>query len=269
MPKPDVKQHGKIYALVKKHGGTLLALASIALFLGVWELVAYCIDLDFVLPRFSAVAVRFGQLWATKSFYVATGNTLLRCLCSFAIAFVLGTGLGVLGGVSRAVRRFLSPVVAFFRAAPIMGLTLVMMVWFRSHITPVCIGILMVFPIMYTTVADSIHTVDADLLQMAAVYRMPKKHVLRYVYLPHVTPMVFSASATAFALNIKAIVSAEILAHTVGSVGVRMYVASADVLEGAALLFAWLLVAVLLSVLFEFLIKGLQRIVLGRYGRVA
>ena len=256
-------------ALVRKHGGILLALAGVTLFLGAWELIAYCMHAEYVLPRFSAVMVQFGHLWVTKTFYVDTGKTVLRCLVGFGVAFVLGTGFGVIGGISRGFRRFLRPIVAFFRAAPTMGLTLVMMVWFRNNITPICIGLLMVFPILYTTVADSIATADPDLLQMAAVYRFTRGQKVRYIYLPHATPMVFSASATAFALNIKATVSAEILAHTIGSVGLHMYVAGSDILEGTALLYAWLLVAVLLSVVFELLIKALHYAVTRRYRHAA
>lgn len=266
---PKAPKGKPLQALVHRHGGTLLALAGIAVLLGVWEAVAYAMHADYILPRFSQVVVEFGRLWAKRSFYVDTGRTVLRCLAGFGVAFVLGVGFGILGGILPRFRRFLRPIVAFFRAAPTMALTLVIMVWFRNNITPICIGLLMVFPILYTTVADSVATTDADLLQMAAVYRFTRGQKVRYVYLPHATPMVFSASATAFALNIKATVSAEILAHTVGSVGMHMYVASGDILEGTALLYAWLLVAVLLSVLFEGIIKGLQYLVTRRYRHAA
>lgn len=253
-------------AFVRKNRGTLLALGGVTLLLCVWELAAYLMDADYVLPRFSQVMVRFGSLWTTKSFYVDTGKTILRCLIGFGVAFVLGVGFGIVGGISKGFRSFLKPIVAFFRAAPTMALTLVMLVWFRNTVTPICIGLLMVFPVLYTTVCDSISGAPADLLQMASVYHLGRAQKIRYIYLPHATPMVFSASATAFALNIKATVSAEILAHTVGSVGMHMYIAGGDILEGTPLLYAWLLVAVLLSVLFELIIKGLQKLVLWRTG---
>lgn len=247
----------------------MLALLCIALCVGVWELAAYCLRADYLLPRFSDVMVHLGTLWSTKSFYVSAGKTILRCLAGFVVAFAAGVLFGIIGGICKPVRSFLKPIVAFFRAAPIMGLTLILLVWFTRDVAPAVVGFLMVFPIIYATVADSIATVDPNLLQMAKVYRLTKTQTLRYVYLPHITPMLFSASSTAFALNIKATVSAEVMAHTVGSIGMGMYIAFGDILESAASLFAWLLLAVLLSVLFEWLIKGLQALVTRRYRRAS
>ena len=255
----------RIAHFFRRHGGTLLALAAIALFLAAWEIVAVCVHKEYMLPRFSAVIVAFGKLWATKDFYVHTGATLLRCFIGFAIAFAAGAVVGVLGGVFPLVRSFFKPSVAFFRAAPTMGLTLIVLVWLRAAYTPVCIGFLMVFPIIYTTIADAVATAPRALLEMADVYRMPKGARIRHIYLPHALPMIFSACSTAFALNIKATVSAEILAHTLGSVGVHMTIAASDLLDGSALLFAWLLVAVLLSVAVEALLKLCERLVKWRY----
>lgn len=262
--KPNKTTRG-IKAFWRRHGGTVLALAAFAVLLSVWEIVAVCVRKDYLIPRFSAVCVRFAELWTTAVFYRDTFATLARCAVGFGIAFVCGGVCGVLGGVYPRFRAVLRPLVAFFRAAPTMGLTLIIMVWLRARYTPVCIGFLMVFPIIYTTVADSVTTAPRELLQMAAVYRMPMRDRIRYIYVPHAVPMLFSASATAFALNIKATVSAEILAHTLGSVGVRMSIAAADLLDGSALLFAWLLVAVLLSVAVEGVLKGLQYLLTRRY----
>jgi NitT/TauT family transport system permease protein len=248
-----------------RHGGTLIALAAVAICLGVWECVAIGLKKEYMLPRFSTTCVAFGNLWKTKSFYTVTGATLLRCIEGFGIAFGLGCVMGVLGGVVPMVRSFFKPIVAFFRAAPTMALTLIILVWLRAKYTPICIGVMMVFPIIYTTVADSIATAPADLLQMARVYRMPMARQIRYIYVPHAVPMICSASSTAFALNIKATVSAEVLALTADSVGSRMSFAAADLLDGSALLFAWLLVAVMLSVAMEGVLKGVQYLLTRRY----
>ena len=263
--KPNNRFLSTVKSIWRRHGGTLLALAAIAILLAVWELVAACLDKEYMLPRFSAVAVAFGRLWTTRTFYQHTGMTLLRCAIGFAIAFAAGGVLGVLGGIFPRLRAFVKPIVAFFRAAPTMGLVLIILVWLRSRYTPVCIGLLMVFPIIYTTVADSIATAPRDLLEMAAVYRMPLSRRIKTIYMPHAVPMIFSASSTAFALNIKATVSAEILAHTVGSIGVDMKIAAADLLDGSALLFAWLMVAVFLSVAIEGLLRLAQYLVTRRY----
>lgn len=64
---------------------------------------------------------------------------------------------------------------------------------------------------------------------------------------------------TAFGLNIKAVISAEILAYTADSIGIRMFVAKSDIFGGTATLFAWVLTAILLSIIFELLLGTIQR----------
>ena len=254
----------------KKHLAFLIGLGALLVFAAVWEIVAVCMQQAWVLPRVEDVLVALGGLLAKPDFYRATGMTLLRSLLGFGIGFVLGVLLGILAGVRRGVRAALQPIVAFLRAAPTMALTLIIMVWFRQAYTPVCIGVLMVFPIIYATTADSIATADPDLLEMAKVYRMSRKNKLLHIYVPHATPMILSGATTAFALNIKATVSAEILALTPLSLGTGMKIAKDNFIEdGAAPVFAWLLVAVLLSVVFELLFKGVHKLLKRRYGNEA
>ncbi len=253
------------WTFVSRHQKVLWGLLGVGLLLSVWEIVAVAVNLDIVLPRVGDVAVAFGRLWTTRAFYVDTGRTLLRCAIGFGIAFASGLVLGVLGGVVKQVRQVLQPLVALFRAAPTMALTLLLMIWFYTDWTPVAVGFLMVFPVIFTTVADAIATAPHDLLEMAQVYRLSRWDKVRFVYFPHALPMVLSAASTAFGLNIKATVSAEVLAYTAHSVGLNMYNAKNDILSGAATLFAWLLVAVLLSLLFGWLLKGVEKLVERRY----
>lgn len=261
----STKTASRAMRFLRKHSAFLWGVLGVGLLLAVWEIVAVSVDLDIVVPRVGEVAVAFGQLWTTRAFYVDTGYTLLRCAIGFSIAFAVGLVLGVLGGIFAPVRQIVRPLVALFRAAPTMALTLLFMIWFYTNWTPVAIGFLMVFPVIYSTVSDSIATAPADLIQMAKVYNMPLGGQIRYIYMPHATPMVLSAVTTAFGLNIKATVSAEVLSYTAHSIGLNMYNAKSDILSGAARLFAWLLVAVCLSVAVELLLKGLQRLLSGRY----
>ena len=253
------------WRFVLRYQKVLWGLLGLGLFLAVWEIVAVKVNLDIVLPRVGEVAVAFGKLWESKSFYLDTGRTIVRCLIGFGIAFAAGLVFGVLGGVCKPVRQVLQPIVALFRAAPTMALTLLLMIWFYTDKTPIAVGFLMVFPVIYTTIADSIATAPTDLLEMATVYRLSPWDKVRYIYLPHATPMVLSAANTAFGLNIKATVSAEVLAYTAHSIGLNMYNAKNDILWGASTLFAWLLVAVLVSLVFGWLIKGASYLILRRY----
>ena len=254
-----------IKKLLKSNRFSLLTIATVAVFLAIWEGAAYLLDKDYLLPRFSQVCVEVARLFTQRSFYINLGYTLARCLIGFACSFVLGVGLGVAGGLSPKFRQIMSPFTAFLKTTPVMALTLLLMVWFKAKVTPVIIGFIMVFPIIYQTVADSISSVDKKLLQVGAVYGFSHKEKLRFIYLPEILPMLFSVLATTFGLNIKAVISAEILTYAPRSLGVNMYVAKADIFDGTAILFAYVLIAVAISALFEISFTLLKRLICAKY----
>lgn len=193
------------------------------------------------------------------AFYIATGHTLLRCLIAFAISVILGVGLGILAGLKPSFAELLRPFVHLVKAAPTMALTLLILVWFRQKATPVVIATMLVFPILYSTVSSAVQATDKGLLEMASVYQLRTKDKLKCIYVPHILPLLVDNAATAFSMCIKATISAEILALVPQSMGSSMKFAKDGIIEGAGLLFAWLLMAILLSVLVEVLLRLLAK----------
>lgn len=244
---------------IKNNKYSLISVAAVIVFLGIWELVSYLLGKTYLLPRVSEIIGEFFVLLGKKDFYIVTLSTLGRCLIGFVLSLLLGLGLGVLGGTSKTVRAILSPFISFLRTTPTMSLTLIIMVWLRSNYTPILIGFIMVFPIIYRTVSDSLINVDEKLKEMVSLYGVSKKNTIKYLYIPEVIPVLFGSMVTAFGLNIKAVISAEILAYTADSIGLRMYIAKSDIFGGTATLFAWVLTAILLSVLFELILGAIQR----------
>lgn len=244
---------------IKNNKYSLISVATVMVFLGIWELVSYLLGKTYLLPRVSEIIGEFFVLLGKKDFYIVTLSTLGRCLIGFVLSLLLGLGLGILGGTSKTVRAILSPFISFLRTTPTMSLTLIIMVWLRSNYTPILIGFIMVFPIIYRTVSDSLINVDEKLKEMVTLYGVSKKNTIKYLYIPEVIPVLFGSMVTAFGLNIKAVISAEILAYTADSIGLRMYIAKSDIFGGTTTLFAWVLTAILLSVIFELILGAIQR----------
>ena len=205
------------------------------------------------------MAKEFFLLFGKKTFYVNLGNTLLRCVIGFACSFALGFVLGIIGGKKPVFNAIMKPITSFLKTTPVMAITLIILVWFRTVITPVIIGFIMVFPIVYASTADSVAAVDPKLLQMAKIYDFGNKDKLRYLYFPEIAPVIFSTLSTTFGLNVKAVISAEILAYTTHSLGISMYLAKADIFEGTPLLFAYVFVAVIIAAIFELIFTLIKR----------
>lgn len=259
----EKKQENTFKKIIKHNKYTLISVATVMVFLALWELISFLLKKDFLLPRFSEVMKSLFTLFGKKEFYVVTGSTLARCLVGFAISFVAGLGFGILAGISKTVRAIFAPLIAFLRTAPTMALTLIIMVCLRSKYTPILIGFIMVFPIIFRTISDSLQNIDGKLKDMMKLYEVKSSYALKYMYIPEIAPVLFGSIVTAFGMNIKAVVSAEILAYTANSIGLKMFISGQNF--DAPTLFAWVLVALFLSALFEILLNFVQKLVCKKW----
>lgn len=119
----------------------------------------------------------------------------------------------------------------------------------------------MVLPIVYTNLLDGIRSVDKKMLEMADVFGMTFPRRMKYIWLPAVKPFLISGCRISLGLAWKSGVAAELIGIPDGSVGEALYYSK--LFLDTADLFAWTVVIVLLSVVFEklflFLLKKLLK----------
>lgn len=155
----------------------------------------------------------------------------------------------------RFVRELLAPVVAAVKAVPVASFIILALVWLNSSSLSFFISALMVFPPIYLNTLEGIRQTDAQLLEMAQVFRVPRREKLRGIYLPQVLPYFCSAASAALGLCWKAGIAAEVIGLPTGSIGERLY--TAKVHFETPELFAWTVVVVALSALLERMVMWL------------
>jgi NitT/TauT family transport system permease protein len=155
----------------------------------------------------------------------------------------------VAAGRVRLLEVFLWPFVVTVKAVPVASFIIISLIWLSSRQLSVFISFLMVFPVIYLNVLQGIRSADAQLLEMAAVFRVPWSRRLPYIYLPQIRPFLSSACSVSLGMSWKAGIAAEIIGIPDGSIGEKLY--SAKIYLNTADLFAWTVVVVLISVLFE------------------
>lgn len=233
----------------------LIAAASALVLFGVWEIVARAMNLEIALPTFSATFVQFFMLFGEVQTYINIGWTLLRCIIGFIIGFIFGVMFGILAGKYKSVGAVLSPIVAFMRAAPVAAIALVLVISLPSGVVPAVIGIMLVFPIVYQQIRTATANIDPAICDVLKEMGSGFLHSTRTVYLPLLLPNMLSCISATFGMNVKAVISAEILAYTAKSIGSAIYYAKANFLEETPRLFAWVMMAVLLSVILEWALR--------------
>lgn len=237
-----------------------IVLISILVMLALWEAVSLGVASEQILPGPWATVTAILRLFGEKTFLLSVGHTVLRGLIGFLLAMFFGLGLGVMAGLKEGLEAFLRPWVVVMRSIPVVAFILLALIWFRSGSVPVFIGFLTMFPLVYTNVLEGIRQVDRKLVDMARFYRIGQRRIIDEVYIPAITPFVFSGISSAFGIGWRAIVIGEVLSQPEFGIGSKMH--AAQTFLNVDVLVAWTLIAVLISFLFEKLIRLVERLII-------
>lgn len=236
-----------------------LTKAAAAFFaLGVWQAAAMLLNQRLLLASPVEVAVRLCSLLTEEGFAASLLFSFSRIVLGFLSALVLGTALAVLAGRFPLVETLLRPFMLTVKSVPVASFIILALIWLSSRQLSTFISFLMVLPVIYTGVLGGIHAVDPKLTEAAGLFRVPWGRRLYYVWTPQIRPYLFSACSVSLGLSWKAGIAAEVIGIPSGSIGEALY--DAKVYLDTASLFAWTVVIVLLSLIFEKLFLALLRI---------
>lgn len=242
--------------IFKKIGLPIISVLGI---IGALYALAFALNSEIVAPSPNLIFKEFVALFKTKNFIKSAFLTLWRSTYSFLIAFLVALIFAVLANKSEIVERLFYPVTVIFRAMPTMAIILLCLIWLKASKSPSAISFIVVFPMLYSAILSSLRAQDKKLLEMAKVYGVSGATVLFKLVFPQVLSALVPQLISTFSFNIKLVIAGEAMAYTKLSIGVMMSSAS-SAFETARLL-ALATVAIILSFLVEFLLKGLCKII--------
>lgn len=238
----------------KKH---LLQAAVFLFWVAVWQLASTLIGKEVLLASPLKVLRTLVQLVQEADFWPVIAASFGRIAAGFFGAAAAGVLLAVAAAASRAVRMLLSPLMLLIKAVPVASFIILVLLWTGSRGLSVVISFLMVLPVIYTNVLEGILHTDLQMLEMARVFHLRPAQMLRAVYLPDVMPYFSSACSISMGLAFKSGIAAEVIGLPDGSIGDKLYQAKIYLSTGEVL--AWTVIIVLLSLLFEKLVRLLLR----------
>lgn len=227
----------------------LRRLAVIAFWLAVWQLAAAAVGKELLLPGPPAVMKKLIELASAETFWRTLARSILRVLTGILSAVVLGVLAGLLTHKSRLARELLSPIMTLLKSTPVASFIILALVWLGREVVPVFIAGLMVLPVVWANTAAGLAGIDPQLLELAQVYRFPRRKTFRRIVWPSVLPHLRAALRSALGLGWKAGVAAEVLTVPPYSIGKSIY--EAKLYLETTELFAWTAAVVALSFLIE------------------
>lgn len=234
-----------------------ITILSVLFLLGLWKAGSMIVSSELILPSPEKTAIAVGKLFINEEFVRIIGSTILRGLTGFFISFVLAIILGIAAGINENFYAFLQPILVTIRSTPVISFILLALIWFDVNQVPVFIALLTMFPFICTNIIDGIRNVNSKLLVLAKVYRVKTKNIIKDIYLPAISPFIFSGVSSAMGFGWRAIIIGEVLSQPRYGIGTFMQNAQTYLLVDKVI--AWTLIAILLSYFFDHLIRSLEK----------
>ncbi|WP_251182448.1 ABC transporter permease [Anaerocaecibacter muris] len=241
----------------------LYVAAVVAVALGVWAIAAAAVGSEFVLPEISTTLSALRVALKSADFWSGLFGTVLRSVIGYFISLGLFFIAFFLSTAFYSFARIVEPIISALRSLPAVAVTLILTLAVGAHGTPVVLGVLVIFPILYSSAKARTATVPAELVEVCRICGAGKIKTFTSLWLPCLAGALPESLATAFSYNIKAVIGAEILAQTAESLGMLMKLA--QIYLEPALLIAYVIAAVAVAVLCECVIRGALKIVLRKY----
>jgi len=193
-----------------------LRIASLALFIIIWQLAAVVVDRQ-ILPGpqqvFFSIVDHLGQ--GELIFHLST--TLARVLVSFICAMALGVALGIVMGRNRSWDAALDGVLVLALNLPALVTIILCYLWFGlGEFAAILAVAINKFPVVVVNMREGARAVDQNLLQVAKAFRLDWRKCWFKVYLPQLYPYLLASARSGLALVWKIVLVVELLGRSNG-----------------------------------------------------
>ena len=230
-------------------------LLILAFWIGVWAIAAAAVGKPLLFPSPLSVAKRLLELLGTAEFYLVTAISLKNVLVGITVAVLGGAALALITSRVSILREAILPVMTVIKATPVASFIILAMIWIGAVRVPSFITLLIVLPVIWTSLDVGFSKIDPQLKEVATVYRFSAWKRFRLLTVPSLKPYFISALRTSLGLAWKAGIAAEIIAMPRNSIGTE--IGEAKLYIETPTMFAWTLTVIVLSLLIELTVSAL------------
>lgn len=179
-------------------------------------------------------------------------HTFGRALVGVGLALLVGVIWGIASGLSKWVAAISAPAMSGLLAVPPVVVVAVGLVWFGPGTGVTRLVILIVaLPLLVVALQEAIRTIDADLMEMAAIFHVSPWRKIRHVILPSISSHIAVAVTITFGQALRVTVMAELLA---AADGIGAEIARARTNLETPDLFAWAILMVIAVAIVEMVV---------------
>ncbi len=217
--------------------------------LALWQLFAFLVPNKILFAGPLQTLRALAGLFCTSAFWKAAAFSFFRICAGFFLAFLTGLCTGFFSFAFPFLDSLLAPPIQLIKSVPVASFVILALLWIGSRNLSVCISFLTVYPVIHIHTLAGLKSIDPQLLETAQVFFVPLSRKTFYLYRPFLYPHLRNACRTCAGIAFKSGVAAEVIGVPDSSVGEGLYLSK--IYLSPQNLFAWTLVVILMSFLFE------------------
>ena len=175
---------GRAKEWVVQQKNLLQRIGAVALALALWQLLAMAVGQQLLVPTPLSVLQRLGTIWREDGFWSTIWFTFRKIVVGFLLGLGFGLGFGALAGRFPLFEILFRPWAVMIKSIPVASFIIICLIWMSSARLSIFISFLMVLPIIYSNVLQSIHSVDRQMLEAVKVFRLSWPKRVLYLWLP-------------------------------------------------------------------------------------
>jgi ABC-type nitrate/sulfonate/bicarbonate transport system permease component len=193
---------------------------ALAVFMGLliaWQVVTSLAHASFFPPP-TAIAVAIAHNWLSlQALQTNVMPSFVRILLGWALASIIGIGVGVAIAWVRGLEAYFDPLIHFARAVPPPAALPIFLILFGigSSMKVIFIAFGIVWPVLLNTI-QGVQSIDSVQLESARVYQIRGWRLMFRVILPAASPEIFAGLRISLALGFVLMVISEMISASGG-----------------------------------------------------
>lgn len=224
--------------------------------LGIWSLVYFLIKNPIIFPSPLDILRGLLSLLRSASFYSYLFASLSKIFLALTFSMIFSILTSYLA-FRYELRDFFSPTMALIKSVPVVSLLLIVLFFTNKSYLSIIIVFLVISPLLYENILNGLENIDRRKLDLAKIYSLPVRTVLRYIYAPTIIERVLFSLVMAGGVGIKAAITAEVISGSSDGLGNLLYMAkiSFEMVDLIAVTIVIVVSSYLIEKFFKFLLK--------------
>ncbi len=221
---------------------------SIFIFIILWQAIAIAVSSNVfpsVIDIFRNMIEHIVNGELLSSLYI----TLYRVIISFIICMSIGVFFGILMGLYQKLNDALNFLLIIGLNLPALVTIIICYIWFGlNDFAAILAVILNKVPIIIVNIREGARAIERKYFDLAVVYNISKKDVIRKIYLPQLYPYIMATTRLSLSLIWKIVLFVELLGRSDGiGFQISMFFQSFDIKSILSYSFAFILVVIFIE----------------------